>query len=439
MSGKTLLKPKSGIKNTFRSLRYRNFRLYFAGQSVSLVGTWIQRITIPWLVYHLTNSAFMLGVVGFAGQIPTFVIAPYAGVITDRLNRYRLLILTQIAAMVQAFVLAFLYLSGSILVWHIVVLSVVLGIINAFDVPVRQSFMIEMVEKKEDLANAIALNSSMVNGARLVGPSVAGLLIALTSEGVCFLLNGISYLFVIASLLEMKITPRSIAKKNKKVWKEMKEGFSYTFGFLPIRYVILLLALVSLTAMPYTVLMPVVAKQVLHGGSHTYGFLMGASGLGALFGALFLASRKNILGLEKVIALSSALFGIALVLFSFSQYFLLSLALMVFIGLGMMLQMAASNTIIQSIVDDDKRGRVMSFYTMAFMGTAPFGSFLAGSLASRFGAPDTLLIGGLVCILGVVVYARKLPRLSQAVRPAYIKLGLIAEPTPIPGTRSGDN
>lgn len=427
MSGKPFHKAISEFKSTFRSLKYKNFRLYFYGQSISLVGTWIQRITIPWLVYQLTGSAFLLGVVGFAGQIPTFLIAPFAGVITDRINRYRLLIATQVAAMIQAFALAFLYLSGHIEVWHIVTLSVMLGIINAFDVPVRQSFMIEMVEKKEDLANAIALNSSMVNGARLLGPSIAGLLIALTGEGICFLLNGVSYLFVIVSLLMMTITPRVINKKNKRVLKEMQDGFSYTFGYPPLKYIIVLLALVSLTAMPYTVVMPVFAKEVLHGGSHTFGFLMGASGLGALLGALFLASRKNVLGLDKVIPLAAGTFGLALIAFSFSRNFLLSMGLMVFIGLGMMLQMATSNTIIQTIVDDDKRGRVMSIYTMAFMGTAPFGSFLAGSLASKFGAPTTLLIGGSVCILGAIVFSRKLPKLKEAIRPVYVKMGLIAE------------
>lgn len=431
MSENAIAKTISGFKSTFRSLRYRNYRLFFTGQSVSLIGTWIQSITIPWLVYHLTNSAFLLGVVGFAGQIPIFLIAPFAGVITDRLNRYHLLILTQVAAMAQAFVLAFLYLSGHIQVWHVILLSALLGVINAFDVPVRQSFMIEMVEKKEDLANAIALNSSMVNGARLLGPSIAGLLIALTGEGICFLLNGISYLFVITSLLMMKITPRVIAKKSKHVLKEMREGFNYTFGFPPIKYIILLLALVSLTAMPYAVLMPVVAKDVLHGGSHTYGFLMGASGLGALLGALFLASRKNVLGLDKIIAMAAATFGAALIAFSFSRHFGLSLALMIFIGLGMMLQMASSNTIIQTIVDDDKRGRVMSFYTMAFMGTAPFGSFLAGSLATKLGAPETIFIGGAVCMAGALVFSRYLPRLKDTIRPTYVKMGLIAEAAPV--------
>ncbi len=439
MPGNQFSKTIDGFKSTFRSLNYRNYRLFFYGQSISLIGTWIQRITTPWLVYHLTNSAFLLGLVGFAGQIPTFLIAPFAGVLTDRWNRYHLLIITQIAAMAQAFILAFLYLNGTIEVWHIVVLSVFLGIVNAFDVPARQSFVVEMVEKKEDLANAIALNSSMVNGARLLGPSIAGMLIAFTGEGVCFLLNGVSYLFVIASLMMMKISPRTISQKSKRVMKELKEGFSYTFGFAPIRYIILLLALVSLMGMPYTVLMPVFAKEVLHGGSHTFGFLMGASGLGALLGALYLASRKNVLGLDKLIPLAAGTFGLGLIAFSFSRYFALSMGLMVFTGLGMMLQMATSNTIIQTIVEDDKRGRVMSFYTMAFMGTAPFGSFLAGSLASSLGAPNTLVVGGVSCILGALYFSHKLPRLKEAIRPVYIKMGIIAEAASIPGTRPGDN
>jgi MFS family permease len=419
-------KTISALKSTFRSLKYRNYRLFFYGQSISLIGTWIQRITTPWLVYHLTDSVFLLGLVGFAGQIPTFLIAPFAGVLTDRWNRYHLLIVTQIAAMVQAFILAFLYLNGTIQVWQIVALSVFLGIVNAFDVPARQSFVVEMVEKKEDLGNAIALNSSMVNGARLLGPSIAGILIAFTGEGICFLLNGVSYIFVIASLLMMKIKPRVIIKKDKDVVAEMKEGFSYTFGFAPIKYLILLLALVSLMGMPYTVLMPVFAKEILHGGSHTFGFLMGASGLGALFGALYLASRKNVLGLAKLIPLAAITFGLGLIAFSFSRYFLLSMGLMVFVGLGMMLQMAATNTILQTIVEDDKRGRVMSFYTMAFMGTAPFGSFMAGSLASTLGAPNTLIVGGVSCILGAFAFTRKLPALKKAIRPIYVRLGIVA-------------
>jgi Arabinose efflux permease len=423
--GKGNMEAIGALKNTFRSLKYRNYRLYFYGQSVSLIGTWIQRITTPWLVYHLTNSAFLLGLVGFAGQIPTFLIAPFAGVFTDRWNRYHLLIITQIAAMVQAFLLAWLYLNGSIQVWHVVVLSVFLGIVNAFDVPVRQSFVVEMVEKKEDLGNAIALNSSIVNGARLFGPSIAGMLIAFTGEGICFLLNGVSYLFVIASLLMMKISPRKVVSREKHVLTELKEGFRYTFGFAPIRYLILLLALVSLVGMPYTVLMPVFAKEILHGGSHTFGFLMGASGMGALLGAFFLASRRNVLGLDRVIPIAAATFGAGLIAFSFSRFFLLSLALMVFVGLGMMLQMASTNTILQTIVDDDKRGRVMSFYTMAFMGTAPFGSFIAGSLATKIGAPNTLVVGGIACVLGTLVFVRYLPKLRKEVKPIYTRLGLL--------------
>jgi MFS family permease len=413
----------SDFKGIFRSLRYRNYRLFFSGQSISLIGTWIQRLATPWLVYHLTGSALLLGVVGFAGQIPTFLLSPFAGVFTDRWNKYYLLIGTQIAAMMQALALTMLYFSANIQVWHIVTLNIFLGTINAFDVPARQSLLIFMVEKKEDLGNAIALNSSMVNGARLVGPSVAGMLIAFTGEGVCFLVNGISYIFVIGFLLFMKVKIPKEKKKDTPVLKELKEGFDYTFGFAPIRSIILLLALISLMGMSYTVLMPVFASEILHGGSHTFGFLMGATGLGALSGALYLASRKSILGLGRVIPIAAATFGIGLIAFSFSRYIWLSLPLMTITGLGMMLQMAASNTILQTIVEDDKRGRVMSFYTMAFMGTAPFGSILAGSLAKLIGTPYTIMIGGISCIIGAFFFARKLPELRKAIRPIYMKLG----------------
>ena len=408
------------LKTIFRSFHYKNYRLFFGGQSISLIGTWIQRIATPWLVYHLTDSVFLLGLVGFAGQLPTFIIAPFGGVLTDRWNRYKILIVTQIASMIQAFILALLYLTGTIEVWHIVLLSIFLGFVNAFDVPARQSFVVEMVEKKEDLGNAIALNSSMVNGARLLGPSIAGILITFAGEGICFLINGASYLFVIGSLLLMKVAPRKINGQNTRVLKELKEGFSYAFGFAPIRYIILLLAVVSLMGMPYTVLAPVFAKEILHGGSHTFGFLMGASGLGALTGALYLASRKNVLGLVRIVPLAAGIFGIGLISFSLSRYLPLSLVLMVITGLGMMLQMASSNTILQTIIDDDKRGRVMSFYTMAFMGTAPFGSFIAGALAKIIGAPNTILIGGIVCILGALIFARKLPGLKKKVSSAVL-------------------
>jgi MFS family permease len=403
------------LKITFRSLQYRNYRLFFGGQSISLIGTWIQRIATPWLVYDLTKSVVLLGLVGFVGQIPTFLFSPIAGVLTDRWNRYHIMITTQILSMVQAVILTWLVFSGTIRVWHIIVLSGFLGCINAFDVPARQSFVIQMVEKKEDLSNAIALNSSMVNGARLIGPSVAGVLIAATGEGVCFLLNALSYVFVIWSLMLMKVTPIDNKNGKKSVLRELIEGISYTFGFAPIRYIILLLALVSLMGMPYTVLMPVFAKEIIHGGAHTFGFLMGASGLGALTGAFYLASRRNDRGLERLIPLSAGVFGIGLIMFSFSHLFALSLVLMVITGLGMMLQMASSNTMLQSIVDDNIRGRVMSFFTMAIMGTAPFGSLLAGSSAKLMGAPNTVLIGGISCILGALIFTFKLPEISAAI------------------------
>ncbi|HOE59412.1 MAG TPA: MFS transporter [Bacteroidales bacterium] len=415
------------LKNIFRSLHYRNFRLFFIGQSISLIGTWIQRIALPWLVYDLTKSAFLLGLVGFAGQIPMFFIAPFAGVITDRLNRYHLLVATQVFAMLQAFILAFLILFGVINIWLILVLNILLGCINAFDTPVRQSFFVEIIDNKDDLPNAIALNSSMVNAARLLGPSIAGVLIAFTGEGMCFLINALSYIPVVTSLLMMRIPPKTHEKNSSHVLIELKEGFFYTFGHKVLKHIILLLALVSLMGMPYTVLMPVFAKEILHGGSYTFGFLMGASGLGALAGALYLASKKNVLGLGRLIAYSAALFGTSLLIFSFSRIFELSLLLMAFIGLGMMMQMASSNTLLQTLSDDDKRGRVMSFYTMAYMGTAPFGSLLAGGLADLIGVTFTIAVGGICCMIGAALFWQKLPQLRQILHPIYVDMGIIPE------------
>ena len=415
------------FKIVFRSLQYRNYRLFFSGQSISLIGTWMQRIAMPWLVYHMTGSALLLGVVSFAGQIPTFLLAPVAGVLTDRWNRYRVLLTTQIISLIQASVLAWLCLAGSIQIWHIVCLSVALGCINAFDVPSRHSFVIEMVEKKEDLGNAIALNSLMFNAARLIGPSIAGIILASTGEGICFLINAVSYLFVILSLLMMKIKVKEVIKKKLKILDELKDGLNYTFGYSPIRHLILLLGLVSLMGMSYTVLMPVFAKEILHGGSHTYGFMIGAAGFGALLGAFFLASRESVLKLGRIVPASTILFGAGLISLSFSRVFPLSLILMVIIGLGLMLQTAASNTIIQTITDDDKRGRVMSFYTMAIMGTAPFGSLLAGGMAKVIGTPGTMLAGGITVITGALFFLRKLPELKTIVRPVYVKMGIIPE------------
>jgi MFS family permease len=387
----------------------------------------MQRIAMPWMVYSMTGSTLLLGLVSFTGQIPTLLLSPVAGVLTDRWNRYHVLVVSQILSLVQASILAWLSLSGLIEIWHIVVLSITLGCINAFDVPSRQSFIIDMVGRKEDLGNAIALNSTMFNGARLIGPSVAGLLLATTSEGVCFLVNAVSYLFVIASLLMMKLEKKKLKKNKPEILKELKEGLRYTFGFAPIKQVIILLSLVSLTGMSYSVLMPVFAKEVLQGGSQTYGFLMGAAGFGALIGSLYLASQTTILKLGRIVPASAMLFGGGLVILSFSRVFPLSMFLIVFVGMGLMLQTATSNTILQTITEDDKRGRVMSFYTMAVMGTAPFGSLLAGTLAKFIGTPATIFLGGLSTIIGALFFFRKLPELKLAVKPIYIRLGVIPE------------
>jgi MFS family permease len=428
MSAKQKNPGKStGLHSTIRALDHRNFRLFFSGQSISLIGTWMQRIALGWLVYRLTNSAFLLGAVGFAGQIPVFFMAPFAGVFADRWNRQRMLILTQTLATVQALLLALLVLTETVAVWQIIALSTFLGIVNAFDMPIRQSFILEMIENKEDLGNAIALNSSMVNSARLLGPSLAGLLIAAVGEGICFLLNGLSYVAVIAALIAIKTRPRPVKPRRTNALNELRQGFAYAFGFAPIRDILLFLGLVSLTGMPFTVLMPIFAKDILHGGPNVLGFLMGASGIGALAGALYLASRKSVLGLGKLIPLAAGCFGAGLVGFSLSRYFWLSLALMLITGFGMIVQMAASNTILQTIVDDDKRGRVMSFYTMAFVGITPLGSLLEGFAASLMGAPATLFAGGLICVLGAAVFARQLPVLRKAVRPIYVKMGIIPE------------
>ena len=421
-------KSSAGLAFMLRALGHRNYKLFFSGQSVSMIGTWMTRIATSWLVYRLTGSALLLGVVGFAGQIPSFALAPFAGVLVDRWNRHKLLVATQVLAMLQSLALAVLALTGLISIWHVIALSIFQGVINAFDMPARQAFVVEMVERREDLPNAIALNSSMVNAARLLGPSLGGVVIAAVGEGWCFMLDGISYLAVIASLLAMKITPRANKpKKGVNMLAQLREGWQYAMGFAPIRKVLLLLALVSLVGMPYTVLMPVFANEILRGGPNTLGLLMAASGVGALVGAMFLAARRSVLGLGKYIPLTAAAFGAGLVAFSFSRVLWLSLPLMVITGLGFMVQMAASNTVLQTIVDEDKRGRVMSFYTMAFMGTAPFGSLLAGSLAERIGAPHTLMFGGLGCIAGAVWFATSLPSLRRDVRPIYVKIGILPE------------
>ena len=410
-----------------RALRYRNYRLFFGGQSVSLIGTWMTRIATSWLIYRLTHSALLLGLVSFAGQIPTFLLAPFAGVWVDRWDRHRVLLVTQVLAMLQSFALAALALAGRITVWDVLWLSVFQGLINAFDMPARQAFVVQMVEDRRDLSNAIALNSSMVNMARLIGPSIAGVIIAAVGEGYCFLIDGISYLAVIASLLLMHVTGSRPQRVAKNTLIELAEGWQYVSRFAPIRSILLLLALVSLMGMPYTVLMPIFAGSILHGGPHTLGFLMGAAGVGALTAAFRLAARRSVLGLGRLTAISAALFGGGLVAFSRSHWLWLSLILMFFVGFGMMQQMASSNTILQTILEEDKRGRVMSYYAMAFTGMAPFGSLLAGTLADRIGAPATLLISGACCIAGAIWFATQLHVIRKLVRPIYMELGIIPE------------
>ncbi len=413
----------------FRALKHRNYRLFFYGQSISLVGTWMQQIALSWLVYRMTSSVFLLGVVGFSSQIATFILAPFAGVIADRHHRHRLLLITQIAAMVQASILTVLVFAHVIAVWHIIALSLLIGFINAFDLPVRQAFTVDMINEREDLGNAIALNSTMVNMARLIGPSIGGILIAIAGEGACFLLNALSYVAVIISLVMMNIPERPSRGKGKPIWKELKEGFHYTVDFIPIRSILILLSIASLVSGGAQVLMPVFAKDIFHGGAQTLGFLMASSGSGALMGAVYLAGRKNVLGLGKVIAAASVLFGVGIFGFAAAPLMGLSMVLLLISGFGLMVQMAACNTVLQTIVDEDKRGRVMSLYTMSFMGTMPFGSLLAGVLAHQWGAPRVLLAGGLWAIAGALLFASQLPRIRELARPVLIQKGILTDLT----------
>lgn len=415
----------SGVSHAWRALRHRNFRLFFGGQSISLIGTWMTRVATGWLVYRLTGSALLLGTISFAGQIPAFLLAPFAGVWVDRLDRRQVLLWTQTLSMVQSLTLAALTLSGHITILGLLTLSVMQGCINAFDMPGRQSFMVKMVDDKRDLQNAIAINSSMVNMARLIGPSLAGMLIAVSSEGWCFLVDGISYIAVIASLLAMRLHEPVVKRVAASTLSELKAGWTYVSGFLPIRTILLLFATVSLTGMPFVVLMPIFAARVLHGDPQTLGFLTGSMGLGALISALSLAARKHVRGLVRIIPVSAAIFGLGLIGFGLSRSFWLSMFMVMVAGMGMMQGMAASNTVIQTLVTDDKRGRVMSYYTMAFMGMAPFGSLLAGAMANTVGAPVTVVANGSVVLLGAAWFATRLPALRREVRPIYREMGIL--------------
>jgi len=388
------------------------------------------RLATSWLVYHISHSAWMLGFVGFLGQIPATLLGPISGVIVDRFDRHKLLVITQALALVQSAALAVLTFMHLINIPEIIGLSIFQGIINSLDMPARQSFVIQMVEKKEDLSNAIALNSSLVNAGRLLGPSIGGVIIAAAGEGWCFLIDAISYIAVIVSLLLMTIKPKVEPAKGTRPApiQQLVEGWRYVSGYAPIRTILLLLAVVSLVGTPYTVLMPVMASGILHGGPDTLGLMMAAVGVGALFGALYLASRKTVLGLVGVIPKMSFLFGAGLILFAFSHWIWLSMIVLILTGFGFMVQMAASNTVLQTIVEEEKRGRVMSFYTLALMGTLPFGSLLAGSLAEHIGAPRTLAFGGVALIVAGLIFTQRLPNLRRTLRPLYVQLGILPAP-----------
>jgi len=404
-----------GWRATLRSLRHRNFQLFFSGQFISLVGTWMQNIAQDWLVYRLTGSAVLLGVVGFVSQIPIFLLGPLGGIVADRFNRQRIVIATQASSMVLALILAVLTLTGWIRVWEIMVIASLLGVVNAFDIPARQSFLIEMVGR-EDLLNAIGLNSSMFNGARVVGPAIAGILVATIGEGWCFFANGISYIAVIAGLLMMRITHKVELEHRGSALENIVEGFRFARQTVPVRSLLLLIGLISLGATPYTVLMPIFAGRILHGDARTLGILMGSTGVGALLGALTIASKKTVQGLGRFLWIASILLGTNLILFSISRHMWLSVAPLALVGFAVMTAAGSTNTLLQAMSPDRLRGRVMSLYSMMFVGMTPIGALLAGLVAAKLGAPWTVAIGGIACLLGGSLFARHLPAIRGEAR-----------------------
>jgi MFS family permease len=410
-----------------RALAHRNYRLFFFGQGVSLIGTWMQQAALTWLTYDLTNSALLLGTVAFAGQISAFVASPVTGVLADRWNRHGTLVVTQSLSMIHAVLTTVLVMTGVINVGQIIALAVIIGLINALDMPARQALVVDMIEDRADLGNAIALNSLIFHSARLIGPMAAGITIAVVGEWPCFLLNAISFLAVLAALLAMRIAPRTGEPSSGRLLHSVREGIDYAFRSMPIRTLLALIATVSLAGAPLGVLMPVIAKEILGGQSATFGLLGGVPGLGALAGALFLAMRKNVLGLGRLMVMMIAVLGVATIGVACSRTLAISLVLLTFVGFAVVVAVAASNTILQTIVDEDKRGRVMSLYLMAFLGTAPFGSLLAGGFAVLFGTPWTLAISGAVCIVAALVFALRLPALRASVHPIYAREGIIPE------------
>jgi MFS family permease len=411
----------------WRSLRHRNYRLYLTGQLVSVCGTWMQQVALSWLVYRLTGSATLLGVVGFASQIPILVLGPIGGVINDRYSTHRVAVWTQCGALAQALLLAVLALTGWIQPVHIILLGMALGIVYAFDMPARQALVHRLVDA-EDLPNAVALNSSMINAARIVGPALAGLVVARFGEGICFVINAASYIATITALLMMKFAePPRRETSVTSIRRSLVEGYRYTTATTPIRDLLILLGVVGVMGMPYMTLMPVFAAQVHGSGADTLGIMFGAVGFGALIGALFLAQRKNIVGLGQVIVFATMGFGVGLVCFTVSKTFWLSLLFLVAVGYGWMVLIAASNTVLQTLADNKMRGRVMSLFSMMLVGMAPFGSLLAGWAADQVGAPLVVAIGGGFCAIAGIVFARRLPGLREAAKPILAARGIILE------------
>jgi len=418
------------FSHIFHTLKYKNFRFFFIGQGISLTGSWMQQTAMAWLVYKMTNSAFLLGLVVFANQFPTFILSPVAGVIADHFSRQRILLVTQCILMVQALALAALTLAGVVTIPEIILLGVIMGSVNAFDIPARHSFVFEMVEQKKNLTNAISLNSFIFNLARLIGPSAAGLLIAVTSEGICFLANGVSFIAIITVLLKMKVVSRrNMWQAGSSVIEHMKDGIKYAVRFLPIRSLLLLLGVMSLVGASYIILMPIYARDIIHSGPQALGLLMGSVGVGALLGTGFLAQRKTVLGLVKILSWSGLMLGICLIAFAFSRSLWLSVLLLALSGFGIVVNVSGTNILLQTIVEDDKRGRIMSLYAMAFMGTAPIGSFLSGIMAGFFGVLTTVVIAGIVTILAVIIFRKNLSAFKKDIYPVYQKMGIIANGT----------
>ncbi len=425
----------SAVGRTFRSLRSRNYRLFFTGQGVSLIGTWMQSVALSWLLFRLTGSPFMLGVATFAMQIPVFLLAPVSGVIGDRIDRRKILIAVQCASMIQAFTLAGITIAGVVQPWHLILLTFILGVINSFEMPIRQALVVDLLDNKSDLPNAIALNSSLFNGSRLFGPAVAGMIVAIAGEGICFLVNAISYIASISAFSAMKISVTVKEKKGVRVFSDIKEGFRYAAVSTPVKELLILIALISLFGLAFPVLLPVFASEVLYGDSHTFGFLVSSAGGGAFMATIYLASRNSIKGLGKVVNIALYAISAGFLIFSISTIIYLSMAALVVVGFTSIVVIASCNTILQTVVEESKRGRVMSLYVMAFTGTATLGGLLTGSLSEIAGAPVTLAICGVCCLMIAILFSFMLPRVMKSAKPLlqYTDIEVTAECSGIAG------